>query len=190
MAVAFRHADPRFPFFWENQSQPAARWHGVDEGPVHYLADTPDGAWAEFLRHEEITDLTDLGGVRRRLWAVEFDRAGEDERAVEIDPAVANGDAWSYPLCQRAAREMRRDGATCLRAPSAALAPGAARGQVTDGGLREAVDRDGAVWVLIGARPQVRGWVTVDVGAPTERVLGLVAHFGATGAVRPAAAPN
>ena len=52
--ILFRHADPRFPFLWETADQPGARWHGDREGPAHYFADTPDGAWAEFLRLEEI----------------------------------------------------------------------------------------------------------------------------------------
>ena len=53
--ILYRHADPRFPFLWESSEQPPARWHDSNEGPVHYFADTPDGAWAEFLRHEGIT---------------------------------------------------------------------------------------------------------------------------------------
>ena len=39
-----------------------------NEAPVHYFSDTPDGAWAEFLCHEEITDPEDLPGIRRALW--------------------------------------------------------------------------------------------------------------------------
>lgn len=70
--IAFRHADARYPFLWEDASQPPGRWHGTGDGPVHTLADTPDGAWAEFLRHEEIRDPADLPTVRRALWAVEI----------------------------------------------------------------------------------------------------------------------
>ncbi|MDX6257843.1 MAG: hypothetical protein QOJ11_4177 [Frankiales bacterium] len=140
MTIGFRHGDPRFPFVWESARQPEGRWHGSAEGPVQYLADTPDGAWAEFLRHEEIRDPGDLAGIRRRLWAVEFDRAAETE-------------------------------------PSAALVPGGARGQLTGSLLRDAPDRDGLVWVLNGARPHARGWAAVDVGAPTARLLALVAHL-------------
>lgn len=29
----FRHADPRYPFLWEDASQPVARWHGAGEVP-------------------------------------------------------------------------------------------------------------------------------------------------------------
>ena len=57
--IVFRQADPRYPFLWSDPAQPAARWHGEAEGPAHYFADTPDGAWAELLRHEEITDPAD-----------------------------------------------------------------------------------------------------------------------------------
>jgi hypothetical protein len=52
--IVFRHADPSLPFLWEDVGQPPARWHGDGDGPVQYFTDTPDGAWAEFLRHEEI----------------------------------------------------------------------------------------------------------------------------------------
>ena len=63
--IVYRHADPRFPFLWEGNDQPPARWHGQGEGPVQYFADTPDGAWAEFLRHEGIRADAELVNLRR-----------------------------------------------------------------------------------------------------------------------------
>src|ERR1043166_9474725 len=69
--IVYRHADPRFPFLWETSDQPQARWHGRGEGPVQYFADTPDGAWAEFLRHEGINQEAELVHIRRVLWAIE-----------------------------------------------------------------------------------------------------------------------
>ena len=71
--IVFRQTDHRYPFLWESAEQPPGRWHGAGEGPAHYCADTPDGAWAEFLRHEEIGDAADtrtnppanLGGGHR-----------------------------------------------------------------------------------------------------------------------------
>ena len=69
--IVFRHTDRRFVFLWEGPDQPAARWHGDGEGPVQYVVDTPDGAWAEFLRHEEIVTSEDVATIRRALWAVE-----------------------------------------------------------------------------------------------------------------------
>lgn len=71
--ILYRHADARFPFLWEGMDQTPARWHGRGEGPVQYLADTPDGAWAEFLRHEGITDEEEeIVHVRRAMWELKF----------------------------------------------------------------------------------------------------------------------
>jgi hypothetical protein len=53
--IVYRQADLRFLFFWESADEFPACWHGAGESPVQYFADTPDGAWAEFLRHEGIT---------------------------------------------------------------------------------------------------------------------------------------
>jgi hypothetical protein len=41
--------------------QPPMRWHGPGEGPVQYLSDTPTGAWAELLRHEEVACIMPHG---------------------------------------------------------------------------------------------------------------------------------
>lgn len=171
-AIWFRNGDSRFPFLWEGTDQPPARWHGVSEGPACYLADTADGAWAEFLRHEEIDDPADLVGVERRLWAVEVPCGdSEDATTPGLVHQTMRGGLSTYADCQAEARRLRGLGATSLIAPTAALRQGAASGQVVNGGLVEASERDGRVLVLYGDRPQLRGWAAVDVGRPTERVL-------------------
>src|SRR6516165_10773986 len=98
--IVYRHADPRFPFLWESANQPPARWHGPGEGPVQYFADTPDGAWAEFLRHEAITDQSELANVRRALWAVEVpdDLPAEAPR---LSQSILTGDLDTYEACQK-----------------------------------------------------------------------------------------
>jgi hypothetical protein len=170
--VGFRHADSRYPFFWESAQQPPARWHADGDGPVQYLADTPDGAWAEFLRHEEIVDAAELTGIERSLWAVQLPERIDDAEPVTVADPV--GGLASYPACQNYATSRRVAGVTMLRAPSAALIPGAARGEVTDAGLREAPDRDGHVWVIFGRHPELCGWRAVDRGSPPARLLPLV----------------
>ena len=70
--IVFQHADPRFAFLWESTTHPAAGWHDAGEGPAHYFSETPDGAWAEFIRHEEITDAADIETISRSLWAIEL----------------------------------------------------------------------------------------------------------------------
>ena len=174
--IAFRHADPRFPFLWEGADQPPARWHARGEGPVQYLADTPDGAWAEFLRHESITDESELVNVRRALWAVEVpgDLAADAPR---LSKAVLTGGLATYVECQDEARRLRSKGTKALRAPSAALLKGGARGWKVDGGLQPGADRDETVLAVYGPRPDFVGWVAAYAGRPRSDLLTRVRHL-------------
>lgn len=175
--IAFRQADPRYPFLWSDSAQPAARWHGDGEGPAHYFADTPDGAWAELLRHEEIHDPADVATLRRALWAVEV--GDEPLKAVTLTPAVLSGDRDTYWACQAHARRLRARGAKRLVAPSAALKPGAAAGrEVVDALERPAQSRDGRVIVIFGVPARLVGWKAVEHGAPPTGLLSRVRHFG------------
>lgn len=173
MTTWFRTVDRRFAFFWESPDQPAGRWHGPGEGPAHYVADTPDGAWAEFLRHEEITDPADLDGISRSLWVLDVPADASDQVAGP-GTAPATGGLASYPECQAHARAARAAGATALIAPSAALRSGRACGQRTAAGLVEGPPRDGRVLVLFGNRPDLVGWRAVDSGRPAARLLTLL----------------
>ena len=68
MPVWFRNADRRWPFLWEEASQPPARWHGPSEGPAQYLADTPDGETRSlFLSDGEHTREPHKRCIRRWL---------------------------------------------------------------------------------------------------------------------------
>ncbi|MET9328378.1 RES domain-containing protein [Tsukamurella sp. NPDC003166] len=166
----FRNADRRYPFLWESGEQPPGRWHGVGAGPVQYLADTPDGAWAEFLRHEEITEVEDLAGVSRALWCIDID-LGEPVR-VDLPESVLVGGVDSYAQCRAAAGELRAAGATAITAPSAALMPGSAGGQrVSGGAMVPGPECDGAVVVAFGAYPDAEGWCVVEDGRPPAWLL-------------------
>jgi hypothetical protein len=174
--ILWRHADPRFPFLWESDDQPAARWHAEGEGPVQYLSDTPDGAWAEFVRHEEIREPEDLMNVRRALWSIEV-----DDYELTDEPKLARevlfGGFDTYADCQREAARLRTAGSWRLSAPSAALLPGEARGWRVDAGVRPASDREGRTVVLFGARPELVGWEVVGRGHPEAHLLPKVRHF-------------
>lgn len=171
--IGFRHCDPRFGFMWRSAEQPAGRWHGDGEGPANYFADTPVGAWAEFLRHEGIEDAEDLAGVRRSLWAVELPDEGYAVPVLAAD--VATGGTSTYAACQREARRLRTAGHNGLEATSAALLEGGASGVVvSDAGLTRAEpSQDGKVWVLFGPH-ELRGWIAIDGGSPPAAVLPLV----------------
>lgn len=174
--IVYRHCDPRFPFLWESAGQPPARWHGPGEGPVQYFADTPDGAWAEFLRHEGIKDESELVNVRRALWAVE---APDDllAEAPRVSRAVLTGGLRTYEACQKESRRLRKRGAVAVRAPSAALLEGGARGWRVDGGLQPAGERDGTVLAVFGARPDFVGWMAAFTARPRSDLLTRVRHL-------------
>jgi hypothetical protein len=170
--LVFRHTDPRFPFLWESDRQPPARWHGEGEGPTQTFADTPEGAWAELLRHEEIVEPDDVLHVRRSLWAVEI---GELPPArPDLSSRTLRGGPSTYAACRREAARIRAMGSPGLVAPSAALRSGAAHGWRVDGGLRRGPGRDGRVVVLFGRRPDLLGWEAVAEGRPDPRLLGRV----------------
>ena len=172
--IGFRHADRRFAPLWESTSQPAARWHTDTDGPAHYFADTPDGAWAEFLRHEEIVDPDDVVGIDRAMWAMALPTLSY---ATPVLTSVEmTGDPGSYPACQAEAARLRAGGADGLRAPSAALATGGAGGWRVEAGLQPGPARDGVVHVLFGARPTMVGWRAAQ-GRPSVDLLPRVRHF-------------
>jgi hypothetical protein len=115
--ILYRHAPSGRPFLWETADQPPARWHAANDGPVQYLADTPTGAWAEFIRHEEITTAEELAGVDRAIWAVEVPDAAV-EAAVEpaLPGAITTGGVHTYVACREEARRLRAAGTAGLGA--------------------------------------------------------------------------
>jgi hypothetical protein len=174
--IVFRHADSRFPFLWETDEQPPARWHGAGEGPVAYLAETPDGAWAEFLRHEDITDPADLEGVSRAIWAIEL--PDPPKATPHLPNAILTGGLETWPACQAEARRLRRRGKRGLATASAALRSRTPSGFRTAGGLRPAPARRERAFVLFGPRPELVGWCACTSGRPRADLLARVRHLG------------
>ena len=178
--ICFRTCDSRIPFFWSVQSGPqqrSARWHSQGEGPVQYLADTPNGAWAELLRHEEIHDAEDLQGLAATLWAIDVELPDPVGVTPRLPIETLQGGRESYGDCQRAARALRRGGAQAMTAPSAALLPGGASGSLGTDQMQRARPRDGRVIVIFGAAPQAVGWRTASPGGPPADLLDQVRHF-------------
>ena len=175
-ALGFRHADHRYPFLWEGNTQPEGRWHGPGQGPAHYFADTPDGAWAEFLRHEGIKTVEDLAGITRTLWVVELP-AAEEYRKPTLTRRTMRGPTSSYLSCQKSAKAIRSSGCRSMVVPSAALKDGKAGGWRVDGGLKAGRRRNGKVIVLFEKRPDLVGWRVVHAGRPNDGLLNKVRHF-------------
>jgi hypothetical protein len=173
--IVFRQADARYPFLWEDAAQPAGRWHAHGEGPAHYFADTPDGAWAELLRHEEITEAEDLLTIRRQLWAVEIGDAPIE--TVTTPASVMTGGLGTRTRGQADARTLRARGVQRLEAPSAALVPGGARGYRVQGGVTPSAPRDGRVVVLFGPPDGLVGWIAAEDAHPPVDLLARVNHY-------------
>ncbi len=173
--IGFRQVDWRYPFLWEDASQPAGRWHGEGEGPAHYFADTPDGAWAEFLRHEEIDDPDDLLTIRRQMWAVEI--GDRPDRQVDLPSHILKGGADTYPRCQQKARALRAKGVGRLAAPSAALIAGGARPLRVRHGVEPGEPRDGVVIVIFGMPDELLGWPAAVDARPPDDLLPRVHHY-------------
>ncbi len=167
--MTFRNCDKGWPFLWETAKQPGARWHADGDGPVQYLADTPDGAWAEFLRHEEIEDEVDLMGVDRALWCIEADTGSAVPPDLPV--SIMTGDLNTYPACRDEAKRLRTAGREAIVAPSAALKSNTAGGYQVKGGFRHGPARDGQVYVLFGPRPALVGWLAVEAGRPPAELL-------------------
>lgn len=175
--IVFRCTPLSYPlyFLWESANQPPGRWHGAEEGPVHYFTDTPDGAWAELLRHEEIRDPADLAGIRAALWAVEIDDSLDNKPKLPIDILTGGQETWS--LCQEEARRLRGKGVKRLVASSAALLPGCAHGWRAKVGIQPGPRRDGRVIILFEPQSNLIGWVATKEGRPDERLLPCIRHF-------------
>jgi hypothetical protein len=178
--IWFRHADARYPFLRDDEHQAAARWHAEGDGPVQYLSDTPDGAWAEFLRHEEILEEGDLAGVSRDIWAVEVELDRESIASPRLPLETVRGSESTYLACRMEAARIRRGGATALIAPTAGLRDDTAGGQRCSNGVlhEESASRDGRTLVLFGGRPGCVGWRCCHRGRPDPRVVALVRPLG------------
>ena len=173
--IAFRQVDARYPFLWEDARQPAGRWHAAGTGPAHYFADTPDGAWAEFLRHEEIADPRDLPTIRRQMWAVDLGDAPAVR--VGLSDEIVTGSLETYGDCQRAALALRQRGVTRIEARSAALVPGGARAIRVANGERASAPHDGMTTVIFGQPADLIGWIAAAEASPPLDLLDRVHHY-------------
>jgi hypothetical protein len=171
--IVFRNADVDVPFLWESNAQPPARWHGPGEGPAQYFSSTPEAAWAEFLRRQEIRNPADLAGIARASWAVDI---AENEPASHPDLPRPTLTGAAYGACQAEAARLRASGATRIDAPSAAVDPQSPSGWRVESGLHRGTRRMEETIVLFGTRSHLIGWRTCAPGAPGPDVLSRVRY--------------
>jgi len=172
--IVFRQVDARYPFLWKTRpSRPAGGTATAKAGPL--LRRHADGAWAEFLRHEDIDDPADVKTIRRQMWAVEIgDRPAEQ---VDLPLNILTGGPDTYERCRQRARAVRAKGVDRLLATSAALTPGGARGLCVRSGVQPGEPHDGVVIVIFGLPDRLSGWVAAVDGRPPDDLLSRVRHY-------------
>jgi len=123
--VGFRYCSYDVPF-WVRPNTRGQRWNLPLEGPTQYWSLTPDGAWAEHIRFNDIVTEAELDEVRMPVWVCRLPSTGlldlrdagvRDRYHLTLADLTAND--WS--ACQRAATTMRAAGARGVLSPSAAL---------------------------------------------------------------------
>lgn len=168
--VGFRQTAQGVPVLWESSVQPAARWHALGDGPVQYFASTGEGAWAEWLRHEEIKNPEELNDVIRVLWVADLGEAALAQP--DLTRRVILGDTGAYPACQREAKRLHDAGEVGLEVVSAALTHTLL--YRTENGTKTE-EGEALVYVLFGIQPKLKASRVSEGGIPD--ILGRVRHF-------------
>lgn len=166
----FRYADYDTPF-WDRPNSRPGRWHRVGDPPTQYWSMTPEGAWAELIRFEELTNEAELDLVRKPIWACRVtSRMAVDLRAPKqrkrhdiLERALIDDD---HAACQDLGAELRDSGCQLVLSPSAALD---GHTNVTMFGARRMSD-----WRLRAPLARTLPATEVALGRPPEGLLARV----------------
>jgi len=174
--VAFRWSDYDTPL-WARPNSSAHRWNRRREDATQYLSLSVEGAWAELIRAEGVTEVAGLQLVRMPMWTLSlnetriadystFERA--EDAGFPPDALVAE----DHERCRAEATRLRDEGFRGVLAPSAAL-PGAVN--LTLFGRRLAVEWDCPPHRRLGSFVPVQ---RIAVGHPPEELLPRVRRHG------------
>lgn len=136
----FRYTSHDVPFWVESNTR-AGRWHEVGDPPTQYWSLSPDAAWAELIRSEQLRTEDEVAEIRMPMWACRFPKAGlldltvpENQERFGVSHGSLIADSWS--TCQMVGQSIRVDHPGVI-APSAALE---GHGNVTMFGARRKID--------------------------------------------------
>lgn len=171
----FRYSSYDVPF-WARSNTSSERWYSAGDGPTQYLSATPDGAWAELIRNENLRSEADLDLVQMALWQAQIEQGriadyGDFEAAEEagFDPEALIHDDQTQ--CRQEGRRLRDAGFAGLIYPSAALP-----------GEQNLVLFGARILLPWGASRRLASGVPANkltVGAPPKDLLPRVRHAGA-----------
>lgn len=163
----FRQTDYDTPF-WNRPNSHHGRWNQAGGVPTQYWAASPDVAWAERLRQDEITDDALAAELRTPIWAARFEEAG----ILDLREGSPDGIDLARPEligphgpCQELVPSLIASGVRGIIAPSAAIDGGFALtlfGQRVDIGWDES--------------PLLRGEVPATIAAIGAPAPGLAAR--------------
>jgi RES domain-containing protein len=166
--TAFRWSSYDVPF-WSRANSRDGRWNYSGVGSTQYWSLTPDAAWAELIRHEDLHTEDELDLVRMPLWVCRIPsvmlvdlRLPEERERHEIADEDLVDDDWAS--CQRLGVRLREHVRGVL-APCAALPEHA---NITLFGPRRAID-----W---SSRPALASTVPTSRAAIGRPPDGLIAR--------------
>lgn len=167
--TAFRWSTYDVPF-WDRENTRDNRWNYAHVDATQYWALTPEAAWAELIRHEDLRTEADLDLVRMPFWVCRFPsamlvdlRLPVERERFHISEDDLIDDDWTG--CQQLAVELRERHQGVI-APSAAL-PG--HPNITIFGRRRAIDWDSRP-ALSSAVPATRA----AIGRPPDGLVDRV----------------
>jgi RES domain-containing protein len=174
-AAFFRYSSYDVPF-WARPNTTDERWHSSGDGPTQYLSATPDGAWAELIRSENLRSEADLALVRMPLWQAQVDQARiadysdfETAEAAGFNPEILIDD--DQTACRAEGRRLRANDFAGVLYPSAALP-----------GEQNLVLFGPRILLPWGASRRLASGIPASkltVGAPPADLLPRVRHVGA-----------
>ena len=170
----FRYADYDTPF-WSRPNTLPGRWHLPADGPTQYLSLSPEGAWAELIRREDLHTEGEVVEVRTKLWIAELNAGNLADYGNFETARVAGFDAGAlvdddYSRCQQEGARLRSLGYGGVVAPSAAL-PGALN--VTLFGPRYSIR-----WMVQPVTASAIPAAVAAVGCPPPGIVGRVRRHG------------
>lgn len=174
-ATYFRYSSYDVPF-WVRANTTNERWHKHGDAATQYLSATPDGAWAELIRNENLRSEADLSLVAMPLWQAQIDHARiadyrdfESAELAGFDPESLIDDDQS--ACQAEGQRLRASDFAGVLYPSAALP-----------GEQNLVLFGPRILLPWGASRRLASGIPgsrLTVGAPPRDLLPRVRHVGA-----------
>jgi hypothetical protein len=124
--VAFRYSDYDTPL-WVRPNTEDGRWHVARTEPTQYLCLSPDGCWADLIRHETLQTEIDVALIRIPLWVLKINEERiadystfEKAEAAGFPPHALIDEDWER--CQVEAERLKGLGFRGVLSPAAALA--------------------------------------------------------------------